>query len=85
MAVDDTLRAIRLSQIVFLLVDAETPLEKQDLQIADLVIREGRILVLQLTNGTWSKTVRKTPTKSKAFLKIRSPRFPIFHALHSLP
>lgn len=46
MAIDDTLRAIRLSQIVFLLIDAEAPLEKQDLQIADLVIREGRILVI---------------------------------------
>ncbi len=46
MAVDDTLRAIRLSQIVFLLVDAVAPLEKQDLQIADLVIREGRVLVI---------------------------------------
>ncbi len=46
MAVDDTLRAIRLSQIVFLLVDASAPMEKQDLQIADLVIREGRVLIL---------------------------------------
>lgn len=46
MAVDDTLRAIRLSQIVFLLVDAVAPMEKQDLQIADLVIREGRVLIL---------------------------------------
>lgn len=46
MAVDDTLRAIRLSQIVFLLIDASAPLEKQDLQIADLVIREGRVLIL---------------------------------------
>ncbi len=46
MAVDDTLRAIRLSQIVYLLVDAMAPLEKQDLQIADLVIREGRVLII---------------------------------------
>jgi GTP-binding protein len=46
MAVDDTLRAIRLSQIVFLLVDAVAPMERQDLQIADLVIREGRVLVI---------------------------------------
>jgi GTP-binding protein len=46
MAVDDTLRAIRLSQIVFLLVDAVAPLERQDLQIADLVIREGRVLII---------------------------------------
>lgn len=46
MAVEDTLRAIRLSQIVFLLVDAQAPLEKQDLQIGDHVIREGRVLVI---------------------------------------
>ncbi len=46
MAVDDTLRAIRLSQIVYLLVDAVAPLEKQDLSIADLVIREGRVLII---------------------------------------
>ena len=45
-AVDDTLRAIRLSQIVYLLVDAAAPLEKQDLQIADLVLREGRVLII---------------------------------------
>lgn len=48
MATDDTLRAIRLSQIVFLLIDAQSPLEKQDLQIADLVIREGRILIIAI-------------------------------------
>lgn len=46
MAVDDTLRAIRLSQIVFLLVDAVAPMEKQDLQIADLVLKEGRVLII---------------------------------------
>lgn len=46
MAVDDSLRAIRLSQIVFLLVDASSPLDKQDLQIADLIIREGRIVII---------------------------------------
>lgn len=48
MAVEDTLRAIRLSQIVYLLVDAQAPLEKQDIQIADLVIREGRVLVIAI-------------------------------------
>lgn len=45
-AVDDTLRAIRLSQIVYLLVDAAAPMEKQDLHIADLVLREGRVLII---------------------------------------
>lgn len=57
MAVDDTLRAIRLSQIVFLLVDAVAPLEKQDLQIADLVIREGRVLIIGINK--WDAVVDK--------------------------
>lgn len=46
MAVDDTLRAIRLAQVVVLVLDAESAFEKQDLSIADLVIREGRALVI---------------------------------------
>jgi GTP-binding protein len=48
MAVEDTLRAIRLSQIVVLMIDAQTPVEKQDLQIADHVIKEGRVLVVAI-------------------------------------
>ena len=46
MAVDDTLRAIRLAQVVVLVLDAENACEKQDLNIADLVLREGRALVI---------------------------------------
>lgn len=46
MAVEDSLRAIRLAQVVILMIDAENILEKQDLQIADHVINEGRALVL---------------------------------------
>jgi GTP-binding protein len=46
MAVEDTLRAIRLAQIVVLVVDANTMLEKQDLQIAEHIVNEGRALVI---------------------------------------
>ena len=46
MSVEESLRAIRLAQVVILMVDAETPIEKQDLQIAQLVEREGRALIL---------------------------------------
>ena len=49
MSVGDTLHAIRFAQVVVLLMDADSPLDKQDLQIADLVIREGRALVLAVT------------------------------------
>lgn len=46
MSATDALRAIRFADVVILLMDAEAPLEKQDLTIADLVEREGRALVL---------------------------------------
>ena len=46
MSVEDSLRAIRLAQVVILVIDAQTPFEKQDLQIADHVIKEGRALVI---------------------------------------
>ncbi|HEX2653858.1 MAG TPA: ribosome biogenesis GTPase Der [Xanthobacteraceae bacterium] len=46
LSVADTLRAIRFAQVVVLLLDAERPFEEQDLRIADLVVREGRALVL---------------------------------------
>ncbi len=46
LAVGDALRAIRFAEVVILLVDAESPFEKQDLALADLVEREGRGLVI---------------------------------------
>ena len=46
LSVSDALRAIRFADCVILLMDADAPLEKQDLAIADLVEREGRALVL---------------------------------------
>lgn len=46
LSVGDTLRAIRFAEAVVLLLDAEQPFEKQDLQIADLIAQEGRALVI---------------------------------------
>jgi len=46
LSVGDTLRAIRFAEVVVLLLDAEKPFEKQDLQIADLIAQEGRALVI---------------------------------------
>ncbi len=48
LSVADALRAIRFAEVVVLLIDAETPFEKQDLQIADLALREGRALVIAI-------------------------------------
>ena len=46
MAVDDALRAIRLAQIVILMIDGKESIDKQDLIIASHVVKEGRILVI---------------------------------------
>lgn len=46
LSVADALRAIRFAEVVIILFDATIPFEKQDLQIADLIIREGRAPVI---------------------------------------
>ncbi len=46
MSVADTIRAIRFAEVVVVMMDATKPYEKQDLQIADLAVREGRAVIL---------------------------------------
>ncbi len=46
LSVADALRAIRFAHVVVLLIDAEAPMEKQDLAIAAMVVEEGRALVI---------------------------------------
>jgi GTP-binding protein len=46
LSVADALNAIRFAEVVVLLLDATHPFEEQDLRIADLVLREGRALVI---------------------------------------
>jgi GTP-binding protein len=48
LAVADALRAIKFAEVVILLLDQSAPFEKQDLQLADLVISEGRAIVIGL-------------------------------------
>jgi GTP-binding protein len=51
LSVADTLRAVRFAEIVILVLDAQQPLERQDLTIANLVAEEGRALVLALNKS----------------------------------
>lgn len=46
LSVADSLRAIRFAQVVVLVIDANQPMEKQDLSLAELVVEEGRSLVI---------------------------------------
>ena len=48
LAASDALRAIRFAEVVVLLIDAERPFEKQDLQIGDLAATEGRAVVIAI-------------------------------------
>lgn len=48
MSVGETLHAIRFADVCVLVMDSREAFEKQDLTIADLVIREGRSLVFVL-------------------------------------
>lgn len=48
LSVNDSLRAIQFAQIVVVMLDATMPFEKQDLQIAALIAREGRGCVIAL-------------------------------------
>ncbi len=64
MAVKDTLRTIQYAHVVILLLDAEIPLEKQDLNIARLVIDEGRALVIAINK--WDKVEVSKETYMRA-------------------
>ena len=46
LSASDAIRAIRFAEVVVVLIDAERPLEQQDLIIAEMVAEEGRALVL---------------------------------------
>lgn len=46
LSVADALHSIRFAELVVIVFDATIPFEKQDLQIVDLVLREGRAAVL---------------------------------------
>jgi len=48
MAAAESLRVIRLAEVVVLVLDAHAALEAQDISIADLVMREGRALIIAL-------------------------------------
>ena len=48
LSVSDGLRAVQFAEVVIIVLDVTIPFEKQDLQITDLIIREGRALVIAL-------------------------------------
>jgi GTPase len=70
LSVADTLRSIRFAEICLLVMGADEAFEKQDLQIADLVAREGRGLVYVISK--WDTVT--DPKETMATLKARADK-----------
>jgi GTP-binding protein len=63
LSVADALNSIRFAEVVVLLLDATHPFEEQDLRIADLVLREGRALVIGMNKRDLVKDSEVAPKK----------------------
>jgi GTP-binding protein len=70
LSTSDTIRAITFAEVVILVMDAENAFETQDLQIADLVEREGRCLVFCLAK--WDLV--EAPAERLALLRETAER-----------
>ena len=70
LSTSDTIRAVTFAEVVILVMDAESAFETQDLQIADLVEREGRALVFCLAK--WDLV--EEPGKRLAELREQADR-----------
>lgn len=87
MAVEDSMRAIRLAQVVVLVVDAAQALEAQDLQIGQHIAEEGRALVIALNK--WDSVTNKSELLeelryklNKGLAQLRDVRFVPISALN---
>jgi len=63
LSVGSTKKAIYRAHVAMLVLDAENLMEKQDLTIADLVIEEGRALVIVVNKWDRVRNVKATKTK----------------------
>ncbi len=68
LSVSDTLRALRYAHVAVLLVDANAPLEHQELTIADYIIKEGRAVVLALNK--WDTIENQQEVLNELYYKI---------------
>lgn len=68
MSVEDSLRAIRLAQVVILVLDGNMIFEKQDLQIAAHVLDEGRALVVAVNK--WDAVKDRTDAREELEHKL---------------
>lgn len=70
LSVADALRAVRFAEIVVIVLDVTIPFEKQDLQIVDLIVREGRAPVIAFNK--WDLV--ENPQETLADLREKTAR-----------
>ncbi len=88
LSASDAVRAIRFAEVVVVLVDAEHPLEHQDLTIADLVEEEGRALVVAVNKWDLVADKQKMLKELRETLGERLaqlPGVPLVHACRRSP
>jgi len=82
LSVQDGLRAIRFAEVVIIVLDATIPFEKQDLQLADLIVREGRAPVIAFNK--WD--LIETPQQTLAELREKTERLlPQVRGIQAVP
>jgi GTP-binding protein len=75
LSVADGLRAVKFAEVVVLMIDADQPLEKQDIHIADLVEREGRALVIAVNKWDTVKDKARRLKELRAEAQRILPQF----------
>lgn len=78
LSVADALRAIKFAEVVVVTLDATNSFEKQDLQIIDLVAREGRALVIAINK--WDLV----EDREEAWKKIRDANDRYFNQIRGV-
>ncbi len=82
LSVADGLRAVRFAEVVIIVLDATIPFEKQDLQIADLIVREGRAPVIAFNK--WD--LIENPQETLAELREKTARLlPQVRGIRAVP
>jgi GTPase len=76
LSASDAIRAIRFAEVVIVLIDAQNPLELQDLTIADMVEQEGRALVLAINKWDLVAEKQKVLKEVRDKLEYRLAQLP---------
>lgn len=82
LAVGDTLRSVQYAHVVILVIDAQAPMERQENNIATLVEREGRAMVIAVNK--WD-SVKDKPAYIKAINEVIEKTLPQLKGIPIVP